>query len=38
VANPHTNNVAVVDIASMKKVALIPVGFAPAWNIAWIAP
>jgi YVTN family beta-propeller protein len=38
VANSHTNNVSVVDIASMKEVALIPVGFAPARNIAWIAP
>jgi YVTN family beta-propeller protein len=28
VANSHTNNVSVVDIASMKEVALIPVGFA----------
>ena len=38
VANAHTNNVSVVDIASMKEVALIPVGFAPARNVAWIAP
>ena len=38
VANAHTNNVSVVDIASMKEVALIPVGFAPARNISWMAP
>jgi YVTN family beta-propeller protein len=38
VANAHTNNVSVVDIASMKEVALIPVGYAPARNVAWIAP
>jgi YVTN family beta-propeller protein len=29
VANSHTNNVSVVDIASMKEVILVPVGFAP---------
>src|ERR1700722_8196769 len=38
VANSHTNNVSVVDIASMKEVALVPVGFAPARNVAWVAP
>jgi YVTN family beta-propeller protein len=38
VANSHTNNVSVVDIAAMKEVALVPVGFAPARNVAWIAP
>jgi YVTN family beta-propeller protein len=38
VANEHTNNVSVVDIKSMKEVALIPVGFAPARNVPWMAP
>jgi YVTN family beta-propeller protein len=38
VANSHTNNVSVVDIASMKEVALVPVGFAPARNVAWMVP
>ena len=38
VANEHTNNVSVVDLASLKEVALVPVGFAPARNIARIAP
>jgi YVTN family beta-propeller protein len=38
VSNEHTNNVSVVDIASLKEVALIPVGFAPARNITWTAP
>jgi YVTN family beta-propeller protein len=38
VANEHTNNVSVVDIKTMKEVALIPVGFAPARNVAWLAP
>jgi YVTN family beta-propeller protein len=38
VANSHTNNVSVVDIASMKEVALVPVGFAPARNAAWMLP
>jgi YVTN family beta-propeller protein len=38
VANEHTNNVSVVNIASLKEVALIPVGFAPARNITWMAP
>jgi YVTN family beta-propeller protein len=38
VANSHTNNVSVVDIASMKEVAVVPVGYAPARNVAWIAP
>jgi YVTN family beta-propeller protein len=37
VANEHTNNVSVVDIKSLKEVALIPVGFAPARNAAWMA-
>jgi YVTN family beta-propeller protein len=38
VANEHTNNVSVVDSKSLKEVALIPVGFAPARNITWMLP
>ena len=38
VANEHTNNVSVVDIKSLKEVALIPVGYAPARNTPWMAP
>jgi YVTN family beta-propeller protein len=38
VANEHTNNVSVVDIKSLKEVALIPVGYAPARNIPWMEP
>ncbi len=38
VANEHTNNVSAVDIKTLKEVALIPVGFAPARNIIWMAP
>jgi YVTN family beta-propeller protein len=38
VANEHTNNVSAVDVKSMKEVALIPVGFAPARNVTWMAP
>jgi YVTN family beta-propeller protein len=38
VANEHTNNVSVVDIKSLKEVALIPVGFAPARNTPWMRP
>src|SRR3984957_16887187 len=38
VANEHTNDVSVIDIKSLKKVALIPVGFAPARNATWMAP
>ena len=38
VANEHTNNVSVVDIKSLKEVALIATGFAPARNAAWMAP
>jgi YVTN family beta-propeller protein len=38
VANPETNNVSVVDIATMKETAVIPVGFAPSRNTMWIAP
>jgi YVTN family beta-propeller protein len=38
VANEHTNDVSVVDIKSLKEVALIPVGFAPARNTTWVMP
>jgi YVTN family beta-propeller protein len=38
VANEHSNNVSAVDIKSLKEVALIPVGFAPARNTPWMAP
>src|SRR5207248_10411668 len=38
VANEHTNDVLVVDIKSLKEIALIPVGFAPARNVAWMRP
>ena len=38
VANEHTNNVSVVDIKTLKEVAVIPVGFAPARNVVWMAP
>jgi YVTN family beta-propeller protein len=38
VANEHTNDVSVIDIKSLKEIALIPVGFAPARNTAWLAP
>jgi YVTN family beta-propeller protein len=36
VANEHTNNVSVVDIKSLKEIALIPVGYAPARNVTWM--
>jgi YVTN family beta-propeller protein len=38
VSNPQTNNVSVVDIATMKETGVIPVGFAPARNTVWLAP
>src|SRR5207244_4865527 len=38
VANEHTNDVSVVAINTMKETALIPVGFSPARNAAWMAP
>jgi YVTN family beta-propeller protein len=38
VANEQTNEVSVVDIKSLKEVARIPVGFAPARNITWMVP
>jgi len=28
----------VIDIKSLKEVALVPVGFAPARNATWMAP
>jgi len=38
IANEHTNDVSVIDIATMKETARVPVGFAPARNIVWMAP
>jgi len=38
VSNPQTNNVSVVDIATMKETAVIPVGFSPQRNTVWLAP
>jgi YVTN family beta-propeller protein len=38
VANPETNNVSVVDIATMKETAVVQVGFAPSRNTMWVAP
>ena len=38
VANTETNDVSVVDIKSMKEIALIPVGFYPSRNTTWMAP
>ena len=38
VANPVTNDVSVVDIASMKEVARIPVGFVPKRNTTGVLP
>ena len=38
VANEHTNDESVVDIKSMKEMARIPVGFAPARNVVWMQP
>jgi YVTN family beta-propeller protein len=38
VANEHTNDVSVVDIKSLKEIALVPVGFAPARNVTWMLP
>jgi YVTN family beta-propeller protein len=36
VANPVTNDVSVVDVATMKEVARIPVGFVPKRNITGV--
>jgi YVTN family beta-propeller protein len=38
VANEHTNDVSVVDIKSLKEIARIPVGYAPARNTTWMFP
>jgi YVTN family beta-propeller protein len=38
VANPVTNDVSVVDIKSLKEVALIPVGFVPKRNTTGMLP
>ena len=38
VSNPQTNNVSVVDIATMKETGVIPVGFSPQRNTVWLAP
>jgi YVTN family beta-propeller protein len=38
VANEQSNDVSVVDIKSLKEIALIPVGFGAARNAAWMAP
>lgn len=38
IANEHTNNVSAIDIASLKEVAVIPVGYAPARNVPWMQP
>ena len=38
VANEQSQNVSVVDIKSLKEIALIPVGFAPARNTTWMLP
>jgi YVTN family beta-propeller protein len=38
VANPVTNDVSVVDIASMREVKRIPVGFVPKRNVTVLLP
>jgi YVTN family beta-propeller protein len=38
VVNKQSDDVSVVDIASLKEVARIPVGFNPARNTLWMAP
>ena len=38
IANEHSNSVSAVDIPSLKEVAVIPVGYAPARNTTWMAP
>ena len=38
VANEHTNTVSAVDLASLKELAVIPVGFVPARNAYWMQP
>jgi len=36
VANPVTNDVSVVDIATMKEVAKVPVGYVPKRNVTGV--
>jgi YVTN family beta-propeller protein len=38
IANEHSNSVSVIDIPSLKETAVIPVGYAPARNVTWLAP
>jgi len=38
VANEHTNTVSAVDLASLKELAVIPVGIVPARNAYWMQP
>jgi YVTN family beta-propeller protein len=38
IANEQSNDVSVVDIKSLKEIALIKVGFNPARNTYWMAP
>jgi len=38
VANEHSNTVSAVDLASLKETAVIPVGYVPSRNAAWMAP
>ena len=38
VSNTFTNDVSVVDVASMKEVARVPVGFSPKRNGLWVLP
>jgi len=36
VANEHSNTVSAVDLASLKELAVIPVGFVPSRNAVWM--
>jgi len=38
VANEHSNSVSAVDLASLKELAVIPVGFVPSRNALWMQP
>lgn len=38
VANEHSNTVSAVDLAALKELAVIPVGFVPSRNAAWMQP
>ncbi len=38
VANEHTNTVSAVDLATLKELAVIPVGFVPSRNAYWMQP